>query len=379
MTAPQDHDQALLESGGAAAAVIRHKARIFQLFEARVRERLAAARPERPPIIIDTLPAFLTRVALALVPGTGLGFASEYSNIAAQHGVERAKFTHYALRDVIHEYEILREILLELVAPDAQLTARDWLVIHRSIDAAMADAASAFVRVHEQFREVFTAALSHDFRGPLANASNYLELLRRNADPSRNAHFATRALLNLRMVNRMIGELLDVTQAGASGGLSLRLGPCDAVLLVRDVIEDLRALHGDRFELHAPDDTHGHWDGERLKQALHNLLENAIKYGRDGAPISVHVAASEGRLRLSCHNEGDPIPPELLPDLFQPFRRAPTAVSGAKPGWGLGLMLVESIAEAHGGSVEVESSRELGTTFTLDVLLDARELRRPPS
>jgi signal transduction histidine kinase len=54
-------------------------------------------------------------------------------------------------------------------------------------------------------------------------------------------------------------------------------------------------------------------------------------------------------------------------------------VSGAKPGWGLGLMLVESIAEAHGGSVEVESSRELGTTFTLDVLLDARELRRPPS
>lgn len=376
MAAHQDHDQALLEAGGAAAAVIRQKTRVLELFEARVRERLAAARPERPPMIIDTLPAFLTRIALALLPGTELEFASEYSNIATQHGIERAKFTRYALRDVIREYEMVREIFLEILGPDPQVTMHDWTVIHRSLDAAMADAASSFVRVQDEFREVFTAALSHDFRGPLANASNYLELLRRNADPSRSVHFATRALLNLRMIDRMIGELLDVTQATAGGGLSLRIGAGDAVELVRDVVEDMRSLHGDRFELHAPGKLAGHFDGERLKQALHNFMENAVKYGRDGAPISVHVASSEGRLRLSCHNQGDPIPPDVLGDLFRPFRRAPTAVSGAKPGWGLGLVLVQSIAEAHGGTVEVESSRDLGTTFTLDVLLDARDCRK---
>ena len=143
---------------------------------------------------------------------------------------------------------------------------------------------------------------------------------------------------------------------------------------VLEVLEDLRLLHGERFELHAPPDAPGHWDGERLKQALHNLLENAVKYGRIGAPISVRVDVGDGRLRLSSHNLGEPIPPDVLPDLFRPFRRAPAAISGGKPGWGLGLMLVQSIAEAHGGSVSAESSQELGTTFTIDVLLDARGL-----
>jgi len=374
--APQDHDEALLASGGAAAAVIRQKPHILAAFESRVRERLKAARPERPPMIIDTLPAFLTRVALALLPGTELDFASEYSNIAAQHGIERAKFTHYALRDLIHEYQVLREILVDVLHVESAVGPREWAVIHRSIDEAMSEASSSFVRVQEEFRELFTAALSHDFRGPLANASNYLELLRRNADPARIPHFATRALLNLRMIDRMIGELLDVTQASASGRLTLRIEPCDAATLTRDVLEDLRSLHGDRFELHAPAEAPGHWDGERLKQALHNLLENAIKYGREGAPICVRVEIGEGRLRLSCHNLGDPIPPDVIPELFRPFRRAPSAMSGRKPGWGLGLMLVQSIAEAHGGSVAAESSRELGTTFTIDVLQDARELQR---
>jgi signal transduction histidine kinase len=376
VAAPQNHDQTLIEAGGAAAAVIERKERILGAFEERVRDRLKAARPERPPMIIDTLPAFLTRLGLALLPDGRLDFASEYSNIATQHGMERARFTHYALADLIHEYQILRELLVDTLSGDAGLAPAHWAVIHRSIDEAIAEAASSFVRVQDDFRRVFTAALSHDFRGPLANASNYLELLRRNADASRSAHFATRALLNLRMIDRMISELLDVTQAEASGGLSLRVEPCDIVVLARDVLEDLRALHGDRFELRAPADAPAHADGERIKQALHNLLENALKYGRDGSPISVRVDVGEGRLRLSCHNEGEPIPPELLADLFRPFRRAPSAVSGAKPGWGLGLMLVQSIADAHGGGVQVDSSRDLGTTFTLDVLLDAREFRR---
>ena len=370
--APQEHDQALLAAGGAAACIIRNKQRIFDIFQQRVRARLKAARPESTPMLIDTLPAFLTRIALALTPGAQLEFASEYTNIASQHGTERARFTHYSLSDVIHEYRLLREILVETLREDDAPDEHEWRIVHRSFDEAIAEAASSFVRTHENFRDLFTAALSHDFRGPLANASNYLELMRRGADPSRNAHFATRALLNLQQVNRMIGELLDVSQANAGGGLSIRIEACDAVMLARDVIEDLRVLHGDRFVLHAPESVAGHWDCERIKQALHNLLENALKYGRDGAPISVVVAAEAGRLRLSCHNEGNPIPAEIIPVLFKPFRRAPSAVTGNKPGWGLGLMLVQAIALAHGGGIMVESTAHAGTTFTFDVLCDAR-------
>jgi signal transduction histidine kinase len=376
VTAPQDHDAALLAVGGAAAAIIRNKPRIHTDFRDRVRARVSAARREGSPMIIDTLPAFLTRLALALVPGSEFDFASEYSNIAVQHGNERARFMDYSLADVIHEYQVLREILASTLRGDDSPSEHDWAVMHRSIDEAMAESASAFVRVHDNFRELFTAALSHDFRGPLANASNYLELMRRNADPARSVHFATRALLNLRQLNRMVGELLDITQANAGGGLKLRIQHCDAVRLATDVLEDMRVSHGDRFEFDAPAELPGFWDCERLKQGLHNLLENAVKYGRDGAPITVRLEQTVGRLRISCHNLGEPIPTDLVQNLFQPFQRAANAQSGGKPGWGLGLMLVQSIAEGHGGGVDVESSEEHGTTFTIDVLCDAREVGR---
>lgn len=372
--APQDHDDALLKAGGSAASIVRNKQRIFEEFKVGVRARLSAARRESMPMIIDTLPAFLTRLALALLPDAELSFASEYSNIAMQHGIERARFTQYSLSDVIHEYRILREILVEVLREEDGPNPYEWKIVHRSIDEAIAEAASAFVKTHDSFREVFTAALSHDFRGPLANASNYLELMRRNADPPRQAQFAARAQQNLEQLSRMISELLDVTQANAGGGLTVRAEACDAVQLARDVIEDLRELHGDRYVLHSPEHVHGYWDCERIKQVLHNLLENAFKYGRDDTPISVSLDSSEGRLRMSCHNEGNPIPPEIIPDLFLPFRRSAAAVDGHRPGWGLGLMLVQAIAIAHGGAVNVESSPHAGTTFTFDVLSDARQL-----
>ncbi len=132
MGAPQDHDARILESGGAAAAVIRHKGRILDRFQERVRSSVAAAARESPPLIIDTLPAFLTRLALALIPHSELSFASEYSNIASQHGNERAKLTGYSLTDVIREYQILRELIVDALRSDAGLSTCCRSCIDRS-------------------------------------------------------------------------------------------------------------------------------------------------------------------------------------------------------------------------------------------------------
>jgi len=109
-----------------------------------------------------------------------------------------------------------------------------------------------------------------------------------------------------------------------------------------------------------------------MSQAVHNLVENAIKYGRADTPITVRVLETHDRVHVSVHNRGDPISREDQATLFQPYRRAPSAARSGKDGWGLGLTLVEAIAEAHGGAVEVESTAEDGTTFTLDVLRDVR-------
>jgi signal transduction histidine kinase len=375
VTSPQDHDTELLATGGASAAVIRHKDALLEVFRERVQAALTGAAREPGPMIIDTLPAFITRLALALAPNSELSFASEYSNIAMQHGNERAKLTGYSLGEVIREYQILRELLVETLRADGVLTEADWNVVHRSIDEAMAQAASAFVEVQSRFRDLFTAALSHDFRSPLQNAINFLELLRRDADPGQRTHFATRAVSNLRRVEQMIGVLLDATRANAGAKLSVHLEAGEAGKIVRDVIEDLSLRAGNRFVLDVPRPIHGWWDSERIKQAVENLLTNAVKYGRPDTPITTRVSESLGRLFVSVHNHGDPIPAVELPILFLPFRRSQLAEQSQKDGWGLGLVLVQAIAEAHGGTVGVESTPSDGTTFTLDIFCDPRAWR----
>jgi signal transduction histidine kinase len=378
MDMPQDHDRRLLAAGGSPAALIRSKERILEEFVRRLRAALPAADTPPTPIIINTLPAFITRLALALSPDTEMDFASEYSNIALAHGNERAKLTNYSLSQVIHEYQILRELLIDILRTEANLTELEWNVVHRSIDEAIAEAATSYVEVQQRFRELFTAALSHDFRGPLANAINYLDLIRRDAEPGQQGQFAVRALINLKRIDRMILDLLDATRSNAGARMSLRVEACEARALASDVIGELTLRIGDRFVLDAPQPVHGHWDGERLKQALNNLLENAVKYGADDQPITCRVSTTEARLFISVHNHGDPIDPDLIPVLFQPFRRTLKAEQSGKDGWGLGLVLVQSIAEAHGGSVGVESAPSQGTVFTIDILCDARRAAQLP-
>lgn len=374
METPQDHDEQLLAAGGAPAVLIRNKERILHEYRRRLREQLESARKESGPIIVNTLPAFITRLALALTPGNEVHYASEYSNIALAHGNERAKLTNYSLTELISEYQILRAIFAEtLHAEKVNLSPKEWRVVHRSVDEAIAESASAYVQVQQGFRDIFVAALSHDFRGPLANAMNYVDLIRRDAEPGQHGHFAGRALYNLKRIDHMIQELLDVTRANAGACMTLKLERADAAALASEVIGDLVLRAGDRFVLEVKEAVQGWWDSDRIKQALNNLLENAVKYGADDTPITCRIGKTDGRLFMSVHNHGDPIPPAVIPVLFQPFRRSLAAERSRKSGWGLGLVMVQAIAEAHGGSVGVESSPSVGTVFTLDILCDARQ------
>jgi K+-sensing histidine kinase KdpD len=116
-----------------------------------------------------------------------------------------------------------------------------------------------------------------------------------------------------------------------------------------------------------------------MKRVLENLLDNALKYGEPEAAIRVRISYNHDRMLLSVHNEGDAIPQDELESIFQVFRRAEAAKEGEKRGWGIGLPYVRSVAESHGGSVQIDSAPGRGTTLGVDVPVDARPFQNAPT
>jgi signal transduction histidine kinase len=129
----------------------------------------------------------------------------------------------------------------------------------------------------------------------------------------------------------------------------------------------------------APEPVRGYFAPEPLRRAVENLASNAVKYGTSTRPITVTVRQTHERAFILVHNHGGYIPAHQQETLFQAFRRLRETEAGGKRGWGLGLAQVRGAAEAHGGSVAVESLPERGTSFTIDIPKDARPFQKNPT
>jgi two-component system sensor histidine kinase/response regulator len=227
------------------------------------------------------------------------------------------------------------------------------------------------LRDEGQLRERFMAILGHDLRLPMTVIRLGLQrLLRRDdLDPRQTLERCERATHTM---EALVETLLDAARARA--GLPVPVAPADTELaeLCRRVVEDAGAFApGRRILLEVDGDLTVCWDRERIAQALGNLLVNALRYGDQAAPVRLSVRRGGGLVEIEVANAGAPIPPEALPDLFEPFKRARVAGGGL----GLGLFIVREIVSAHGGAVAV-SSGPGGTTFTLRI---PRAVPRDPS
>jgi signal transduction histidine kinase len=241
----------------------------------------------------------------------------------------------------------------------------------RALDALDAARSTARAEVTEleaerRVRETFVAALSHDLRGPLTAARLSADLLG-SGRVAPEAVPATTAKLrrSLDRADGMIRDLLDVSRVRSGGTLPLTREEVELVALLHEVLDGLAELHGDRFRLVADGPVVGTWSRDALRRVVENLCANAVKYGAPGGIVTLTVGASPTEATLAVHNVGAPIAAEDLPHLFEPFRRTRGAEAGRAGGWGVGLALVRAVAEAHGGRVDVTSTPEDGTCFTV--------------
>jgi signal transduction histidine kinase len=362
----------------ASERLIASKERVLTQWLQRLRAEVPAAAAEKHPILIDTLPALLDHLAEALAPDHPRHSATDGTTIAEEHGGERVRVTQFRLEDVITEYKVLRDVLVTVLDEGGPLTPDERRVLHASIDQAMTKASIAYVLVHEGMREQLFAVLTHDLRGPLNVASIGLSMILRTPTSDQVPRWAARAADAIDRVDRMIQDLLDAMRVQAGGRVALDLQECDLVDVARQSIEQLQTIHGDRFVLEAPGPARGHFSPDALRRAIENLANNAVKYGAVSRPVTIAVRTLHGRAILTVHNEGSYIPPDQQETLFRAFHRLPSAEQGTKRGWGLGLAQVRGVAEAHGGSIGIDSLPDRGTTFVIDLPLDARPHQPAP-
>jgi PAS domain S-box-containing protein len=220
----------------------------------------------------------------------------------------------------------------------------------------------------DQLRETFVAILGHDLRTPLSTIHTAGELMQRRASTPEDAKLANIIMRATQRMKGLTDDMLDLASSRLGEGIRVAPVEADLALLVTTVTEELSEGHRVDFAIDLLGDTRGFWDPGRLTQVLSNLLGNAVSYGAPGKAIHVRVnGRDDERVTIEVTNQGEPIPRDLLPVLFDPFRRGQGAGNRNKGGIGLGLYIAEQIVAAHGGTVEVQSGTEEGTTFRVQL------------
>ena len=220
----------------------------------------------------------------------------------------------------------------------------------------------------------FIAMLSHELRNPLAPLSNALSVLKVDPLTDRGRWAADMATRQVQHVTRLIEDLLDVSRV-TSGTIRLVSGAIDLNEIVRRAVESMQSTldaHDHALSLHLPDAPMvGSGDATRLTQVVVNLLTNASKFTPNGGRIEVSLQASHGLGLLTVSDNGMGMGAELLMQAFEPFVQGARQMARSEGGLGIGLTLVRSIAELHGGSVAATSAGPgLGTTVTVALPLE---------
>jgi signal transduction histidine kinase len=219
-------------------------------------------------------------------------------------------------------------------------------------------------RAAGQLREQFIAVLGHDLRTPLhAITMSSDALARRLTDPWGSAT-ASRIKANARRMAALIDDVLDFARANLGGGIEVDLTEVENINSgLAMVVQEIKDAYPDcEIISHIEVSRSVRCDLGRIQQVASNLMGNALTHGAPHSPIRFAARADESDLILDVWNTGEPIPPESLDKIFEPFWRHST--SRTRIGLGLGLHICSHIVRAHEGQISVTSTREGGTLFT---------------
>ena len=231
----------------------------------------------------------------------------------------------------------------------------------RSLARALNDMSSR-LEAEETRRRSVVADIAHELRTPLTIIRGQAEAITDGVYPADAEHMAP-IITATGSLEMLVNDLSTLTLL-EGGTLRLRREPIDVDVLVNETLDAFRpeaaAAGVELTEAVAPNLPALDADPARMRGVLGNLVSNALAHSKQGGSIRVQGVATDGRLRLTVRDDGEGIPADLLPRVFDRFVKGPGST-----GSGLGLAIVRDVVEAHGGTVEATSSPATGTAISL--------------
>jgi signal transduction histidine kinase len=346
-----------------SALIRQHRDEILEGWLTRAAQ-LPSAQSVSAPALRDHVPDILNKLADAIDRRDES--ARPLEDLPEQHAALRLQ-EGYDLRQVLAEYRLLREAIMEMYAERGDLSV-EWrpklkplTVMHEAIDRAIADVVDHYAAERDRVRETFIAMLGHDLREPLnAIAFTANAQLRRSDDLDAAAvKSAARIATGANRMERMIRDLLDFARTRLGDGFTVVPKSVDARPLIAHTVLEMAQTYPERnvrcLAETAAGDFRVEWDPDRISQVITNLVSNALAHGSD--PVVVEPRDEGAEIAINVCNRGE-ISPDVLPRLFEAFSpEARVESSGTRrTGLGLGLFIAQQVARAHGGDIHATSS-----------------------
>jgi len=288
-----------------------------------------------------------------------------YREVLAREGIRALAFV-----PLVNAGHLLGKFMVYYDAPHAfaesELETAKAIANHlASVTARFAARAKLEETVH--YNELFAGVLAHDLRSPLsailmAAQVGLIDMEQRGESAATPLRPFGRILTSGQRMSRMIDQLLDLTIARSGGRFPVHPKPINLKELCADAIAEAELAHPDwSIAVETSGDVFGMWDPDRLLQVASNLLANAGQHGKPGAAITVRLDGTAADVvRFEVRNTGA-VPRAILTTVFDPFQAVHRRGDRSR-GLGLGLFIVRELVTAHGGTVDIESSDDAGTT-----------------
>ncbi|MBA4019335.1 MAG: two-component sensor histidine kinase [Pirellula sp.] len=336
-------------------------------------KQLPSARPLDVPTLNDHLPRLIDELAAALAEGSdeSIPHALEARSSLA-HGQQRVQDA-FDIEEIVAEYNILRECIHDLADEHGLvMQGRPFHIVNRVLDGAIGLAVQAYASERaaevQRKREEYLAFVAHDLRTPLnaiSLAARVLEFILPDNDPGGDTSQMFNALRRgVQQLEGLVSKVLEENvNLETETGITLERRSFDLWPLVEALIHDLHPVAGTsstRLINSVPNELVVYADASLLRRVFQNLIANAIKYTPHGEiTIGAREVPEEKLVECWVADNGSGIPPELLDRVFEKGETDPENTGGM----GLGLAIVQTFTEAHGGTVSVESKEGVGSEF----------------